>query len=71
VTVQLLRLLVFLNLDGIRVDYLLGSSHGLSGELWELIEHGLIFHDDLESLLEFSLVMASQTKDNIVIDRIY
>ena len=68
--IHLLRLLAFLNPDGILVDFLRSGSQGLDSGLRQVIEDDMVFHDALELLQRYSLVTLSQQKDAIVIHRL-
>lgn len=67
---KLLHLLVFLNPDNILIDFLRAGSHGMSGELREIIDDELVFYEALSLLQRFSLVGKSQSKDSVFIHRI-
>jgi tetratricopeptide (TPR) repeat protein len=69
-TIKLLQLFVFLNPDGILIDFLRSGRKGLSNERREVIEDELVFEDALKSLHGFSLIGLSQKKDSIVIHRL-
>lgn len=67
---NLLRLLAFLNPDGILVDFLRSGSQGLDDALRQVIEDEIVFHDALELLQRYSLVTLSQQNDAIIIHRL-
>lgn len=66
----LLRLLAFLNPDGILVDFLRSGSQGLDDAFRQVIEDEIVFHDALELLQRYSLVTLSQQNDAIIIHRL-
>jgi len=66
----LLRLLAFLNPDGVLIDFLRSGSHGLDDALRQVVDDELVFHHALELLQRYSLVALSQKRDNIVIHRL-
>ena len=66
----LLRLLAFLNPDGILVDFLRSGAQGLDDSLRQVIEDEIVFHDTLELLQRYSLVTLSQQNDAIIIHRL-
>jgi tetratricopeptide (TPR) repeat protein len=68
--ISLLRLLAFLNPDGILIDFVRSGSQGLDDTLRQIIEDEIVFHDSLELLQRYSLVALSQKRDNIVIHRL-
>jgi tetratricopeptide (TPR) repeat protein len=68
--IELLQLFVFLNPDGILIDFLRSGREGLSDERREIIEDDFVFEESLKSLHELSLVGLSQKKDSIVIHRL-
>jgi tetratricopeptide (TPR) repeat protein len=68
--VKLLYLLVFLNPDGILIDFLQAGRQGLRSELQRIVEDELAFHQALEALQNYSLVALSRKNDGIVIHRV-
>src|SRR5271154_1020856 len=68
--VALLRLLAFLNPDGVLVDFLRSGSKGLDDTLRKIVEDDLTFHDALELLQRYALVEVTQRRDYIVIHRL-
>src|SRR5277367_5258087 len=68
--IALLRLLAFLNPDGVLIDFLRSGSRGLDDTLREIIDDEFVFHDILAVLQRYALVGLSQKKDNIVIHRL-
>jgi tetratricopeptide (TPR) repeat protein len=66
---KLLRILVFLNPDGILLDFLRAGCGGLNGKLRKIVQDELKFHEVLECLQTVSLLVISQ-KNRIVIHRI-
>ena len=68
--IALLRLLAFLNPDGVLIDFLRSGSRGLDDAIREIIDDEFVFHDTLEILQRYALVGLSQNKDNVVIHRL-
>ena len=67
---NLLRLLAFLNPDGILLDFLRSGSQGLDAPLRQVVDDELVFHGALDLLQRYALVGLSQKRDNIVIHRL-
>ena len=67
---QLLKLFVFLNPDGILIDFLKAGSSGLSDKLREVIDQSYLFRESLGLLRQFSLIGLSKQKDSIIIHRL-
>jgi tetratricopeptide (TPR) repeat protein len=69
--IALLRLLAFLNPDGVLVDFLRSGRNGLDDiSLRKIVEDDLTFHDALELLRRYSLVEVTQRRDYVVIHRL-
>jgi tetratricopeptide (TPR) repeat protein len=68
--INLLRLLIFLNPDGVLIEFLQLGSQGLDEELRQIIQDKMIFYEALECLQAFSLVKRSQRKERILIHRL-
>jgi tetratricopeptide (TPR) repeat protein len=68
--IALLRLLAFLNPDGVLVDFLRSGSNGLDDTFRKIVEDDLTFHDVLELLQRYALVEVTQKRDYIVIHRL-
>jgi len=68
--ITLLRLLAFLNPDGVLVEFLRSASDGLDNALRDVVEDELTLHDTLELLQRYALVEVSQKREYIVIHRL-
>jgi len=69
---NLLRLLAFLNPDGILVEFLQEGSSGLilSDALREILTNQYVFYETLGALQQLSLVSQSKAQDSIIIHRL-
>ena len=65
-----LRLLAFLNPDGILMEFLQEGCSGLSDTLREIITNQYVFHETLGALQQLSLVSKSKAQDSIIIHRL-
>ena len=67
---KLLRLLAFLNPDGVLLEFLEEGSTALGDELQEIITNQLIFHEVLASLRQYSLISRSKDMNSLVVHRV-
>jgi len=66
---KLLHLFVFLNPDGILIEFLQAGRDG-SEELRQLMENEFVFNRSVAMLVELSLVRRSQKEDSIILHRL-
>ena len=69
-SIHLLELFAFLYSDEIRLDYLQDGKNGLSGELRDVFEDGILLLDNLTALEGCSLIKLSPSRDVIMIHRL-
>lgn len=68
--VALLRLLAFLNPDGVLIDFLRSGRSGLDDSLREIIDDELVFQSSLELLHRYAVIGLWRKKGHIIIHRL-
>lgn len=68
--VALLRLLAFLNPDGVLIDFLRSGRRGLDDSLREIIDDELVFQNSLELLHRYAVIRLWGKRGHIIIHRL-